>query len=421
MKTKLLTDTYIESLSVPKGKRVEVGDTKVRGLSVRVGGRKKSFLARVRVPTDVPGKTRTATLTLGDYPAMTVDAARMAFAEAYEARTEVLTADVAIRTYKDFIDTFVKDRLSLRSSEYSKADAAACLKKHTVDKFGTRPLRDVRTADLYKVIKDMVKEGHASRAAKLLGLLRQAYRWGRVVHKNVVRFNPVADMTMKGTFAKTENGDGRERYMGMEEIKKVWLHLETQQCALHVKNAAKIMLLTGVRTQELRLARWEHFNFAKGEWEIPKEIFKNRKAQVVPVTSYVRQLLDEMKAAALGSPWVCPSSKDQTQPMSKRCVGRAIDRAYENVDGLDVNDKATPHDMRRTISTHLKIAGVDALVCDKILGHTIKGKEGMSDVSPRYIKYQYFPERKAAHELWESLVLREVYGTPTVTQLRKAS
>ncbi len=41
-------------------------------------------------------------------------------------------------------------------------------------------------------------------------------------------------------------------------------------------------MLTGVRTQEMRFAKWDKVDLESGIWEIPSEWMKMRRSDVVP-------------------------------------------------------------------------------------------------------------------------------------------
>jgi integrase len=65
----------------------------------------------------------------------------------------------------------------------------------------------------------------------------------------------------------------------MNEIKSLWQFLDTKnssRMSLHTKIAIKLIILTGVRTAELRLARWGDFDIEKSVWTIPAENTKTR-------------------------------------------------------------------------------------------------------------------------------------------------
>lgn len=59
----------------------------------------------------------------------------------------------------------------------------------------------------------------------------------------------------------------------------------------------------------------------------------------------------------------------------------------------------TVHDFRRTSRTHLAALGIDPIVAERCLNHTIKGIEGI------YNRHQYLNERRVALEKWSELLV----------------
>ena len=82
-----------------------------------------------------------------------------------------------------------------------------------------------------------------------------------------------------------------------DEIKKIWLFLDSgkNQMPQHTKSAIKIMLLTGVRTSELRLAQWEELNLEDSLWTIPAEHCKGGETLKIHLSPQVKVILRELK------------------------------------------------------------------------------------------------------------------------------
>ena len=59
--------------------------------------------------------------------------------------------------------------------------------------------------------------------------------------------------------------------------------------------AIQLLMLTGVRPGELRLANWHEFNFDDATWAIPKERMKMRKPHVVMRSKQTLTLLKQLK------------------------------------------------------------------------------------------------------------------------------
>lgn len=54
-------------------------------------------------------------------------------------------------------------------------------------------------------------------------------------------------------------------------------------------------MLTGVRTQELRFARWEDIDFETKLWEIPAEVMKMKRPHIVPLSEQVIMLFKQLE------------------------------------------------------------------------------------------------------------------------------
>ena len=75
------------------------------------------------------------------------------------------------------------------------------------------------------------------------------------------------------------------------------------------KYALLLCAYTFVRPSEAREAKWEEFDLVKAEWQIPAERMKKRRKHIVPLSRQVLTLLQEAKAFAGNSPYVCPSPR----------------------------------------------------------------------------------------------------------------
>ncbi len=61
------------------------------------------------------------------------------------------------------------------------------------------------------------------------------------------------------------------------------------------KYATQLLMLTGVRTLELRAAEWVEFGLDNALWEIPKEQMKKRRPHLVPLSTQAIAILKERK------------------------------------------------------------------------------------------------------------------------------
>lgn len=60
--------------------------------------------------------------------------------------------------------------------------------------------------------------------------------------------------------------------------------------------AARLLIITGLRTGELRGAFWDEVNISKAVWEIPASRMKMRRPHVVPLSGKLLRLLASSKS-----------------------------------------------------------------------------------------------------------------------------
>ncbi len=60
------------------------------------------------------------------------------------------------------------------------------------------------------------------------------------------------------------------------------------------RSATSLLVLTGLRTIELRASEWADIDLEKDLWQIPAERMKRRRPHVVPLSSQVKAMLKEI-------------------------------------------------------------------------------------------------------------------------------
>ena len=71
--------------------------------------------------------------------------------------------------------------------------------------------------------------------------------------------------------------------------------------------ALELLILTGVRSQEVRLATWPEFDLVSGLWAVPADHMKRAKAHIVPLSQAALSVLNRAAALKLaGSNFVFP-------------------------------------------------------------------------------------------------------------------
>lgn len=350
-------------------------------------------------------------LTLGNYPDMSLKAARKA---ATAARAMVDTGrDVAAEkrkgkleaaragTFKAISDDYLR-RVKLASR--TRAETERHLKKDILPRIGHLPAREIVGGDIVSMVERIAQRSDpvARRAFQIVSTI---YAHG--VAKHLVPGNPCSGLKLSAMLGKRPVQ--RERInLTEEELRAVFAALS----ALGPQNelAIKILLATCARKGELVRARWRDVDLDAATWEIPPEHSKTGIGFTVPLAPKVVTWFKELRELAGGSAWVLPGDVHRHRPMSDKTLNGALGRLEADVRAF------SPHDLRSTARSHLAKLGVNLIVAERCLNHTLGG------LVARYDKHDYLDERRNALELWASFLETVEQGRPwNVTPIKKAA
>lgn len=382
------TDTYIKALK-PKSLRYE--EYEGGGFGIRVTPRGiKTWVYRYKIGGI------TDKLTLGHYPSLSLANAKKRFIELSALRRDGYNPKAIIEQAKlKENNTVSKLILSWYTNYAEKNRKKPSQIKQQIDAdiiplLGDKELDKIQTRDITKALDNIVSRGARVHANRVLSTLKQAFNYA--VSRGTIQYNPTSGIRSRdiGGIEKP-----RERVLSLNEIKKVFIFLDSDnhQLPTQTKNAIKILFLTGVRTAELRLATWNEFDFDKSLWTIPTEHSKASIIHKIHLSPLVLSLFSELKNAN-NSTYVLPSIDGNT-PLTLNAVPRAIKRIQNRV-GIP---QWTAHDARRSFATHLgETLRIEPVVIEKCLGHK------MPKIMATYNRNEMLHERKSALELWSQYI-----------------
>lgn len=389
------TDTFIKRLK-PKDKREEKFEGGGFGIMIYPTGT-KTWIYRYKI------ENKKDYIILGHYPEMSLSDARKSFLEFRDKRRAGLNPKEIIKEQNEHDHSTVKKLVFDWYTGYIEKQRAQPKQiKQIIDAdiiplLGEKKLETLKTKDITQALDKIVNRGSPVHANKVLAALKQALGYG--VRRGSIQQNPAESILAKDIGGMEKP---RERNLSIDEIKNLWLFLDSDKHALslQIKNAIKIILLTGIRTGELRLAQWIEFDFINSLWTIPAEHSKSRIPMKIHLSQMVKQLLFELKTQN-NSIYVL-SGINEDLPLSDKAIPKAVIRLQERL-GIP---QWTPHDLRRTFATQLgETLHIDPVVIEKCLGHK------MPKIMATYNKNEMLPQRKEALNQWgkyiEELVKNE--------------
>ena len=397
------TDTYIKGLK-PSSKRYEEFEGGGFGIRITPNG-VKSWIYRYKIG----GKTDK--LTLGHYPTMSLAQAKKRYIELSGLRRDGQSPKELIQQQEQKETNTVKKLVLEWYHGYAEKSRKKPLQiKQQIDAdiiplLGDKPLDDLQTIDITKALDAIVKRGSPIQANRVLSTIKQSFNYG--TSRGSLAFNPAANIRARD-IGGTERP--RERVLTNDEIVKVWRFLESKDSNMsaQTKIALKIILFTGVRTCEIRLAQWNEFDFEKSLWTIPAKNSKSGLIHKIHLSEQAITLLKELNKISISHYVIC--GKDIDQPLTENVLARAVSRIQNRV-GIP---KWTAHDLRRTFATQLgESLQIDPVVIEKCLGHK------MPKIMATYNKNEMLPERKNALDQWGKY-MTNLIGNSNVIPFKKA-
>lgn len=382
------TDTFIKRLT-PKDKRIEKFEGGGFGVLIYPTGT-KSWIYRYKI------NDKKDFIIFGHYPTMSLADARKRFNELrvirrsgsnpklliqQELNREQNTVKILVTSwYTNYVEKNRKQPLQIK--QQIEADILPLL--------GDMELKKIQPLDITTALDTIVQRGAPIHANRVLSTLKQLFNYA--VSRGSMQQNPASNIRTRdiGGLEKP-----RERYLNSVEIKAIWEFLDSTLCqmSLQTKSAIKIIILTGVRTGEIRLAQWSNFDFDNSLWTIPPELTKGAITVKIHLSDLTKSVLQELQAIS-DSPFVL-AGLIPDKPLDENALPRAIKRIQKRV-GIP---EWTAHDLRRTFATQLgETLNVDPVVIEKCLGHK------MPRIMATYNKNEMLPQRKEALDNWAQYV-----------------
>ncbi|MCM7571414.1 MULTISPECIES: tyrosine-type recombinase/integrase [Enterobacteriaceae] len=247
------------------------------------------------------------------------------------------------------------DRWSLRYRE----EIIDTFEKDVFPYIGKRPIAEIKPMELLETLRRMEKRGALEKMRKVRQRCGEVFRHAIVTGR--AEYNPAPDLATALATPKKTNFP----FLTAEELPHFLKDLAGYTGSIITKTATQIIMLTGVRTQELRFARWEDINFEKRLWEIPAEVMKMKRPHIVPMSDQVIALFESLKPITGLYPLVFIGRNDRTKPISKESINQVIEL-------LGYKGRLTGHGFRHTMSTILHEEGFNSAWIETQLAHVDK-------------------------------------------------
>lgn len=338
------------------------------------------------------------TLALGSYPTVSLakarearDSAKRLLADGIDPSAQKRRDKRAARaagdaTFKALALEYLENRRHALTALY----ADQLLRRLEADVFphiGTRPITEIDAPELLDVLRKIEKRGVLEQARRLRQSIGQVFRYAMITGR--AKHDP--STALKGAL----KAKGRQKHhtpMPRDELPGFLRGLDAYDGDPRTALALRLIVLTMVRTTELRAARWEEFEHLDGReplWRIPAERMKARFEHLVPLSSQAVAALAALRelpgAKANGFLFPSPSREGC---MSNNTMLFALYR-------MGWHGRATVHGFRGVASTTLNEMGFPPDWIERQLAH-----DERDEVRGAYNSAQYLPGRRQMLQRW---------------------
>ncbi|CAI6173905.1 tyrosine-type recombinase/integrase [Escherichia coli] len=309
-------------------------------------------------------------MAFGVYPAVSLAQARALRDEAkkklaegidpsFAKKEEKLVRDVQLNNTFQSVALEWHGTKASRWSEGYASDIIEAFNKDIFPYIGQQPVNEIKPLVLLNVLRRMESRGATEKAKKVRQRCSEVFRYAIVTGR--AEYNPAADLTS----AMSGHESKHYPFLTVEELPDFFKALSGYTGSPLVVLAARLLILTGVRTGELRGAFWSEFDLEKAVWEIPAERMKMKRPHLVPLSTQALEIVQQLKVMSGQYPLVFPGRNDPRKTMSEASINQVFKR-------IGYTGKVTGHGFRHTMSTILHEEGFNTAWIETQLAHVDK-------------------------------------------------
>ena len=293
-----------------------------------------------------------------------------------ENRQAIIAAEVAV--VKESFEAIAREWHTFKRPKWSKDYAKDVMEAFEKDIFPYvvgRHIASIKPKEWLEVFRKIENRGAFELLRKTRQRCQEVYSYATATGST--EFNAIADLKSALQAPQTVNYP----FLVADELPDFLRALSNYGGSPVTKAATRLLMLTGVRTTELRAARWEEFDLENALWSIDPERMKKRRPHLVPLSTHAMAVIQEIRALSYGS-LLFPNRNNPLEPMSDAAINKVIAL-------LGYKGRLTGHGFRHTLSTILHDNNFESGWIELQLAHVDK-----NTVRGTYNHAQYLSQRK---------------------------
>ncbi|MEP6908061.1 MAG: tyrosine-type recombinase/integrase, partial [Pseudoxanthomonas sp.] len=365
-------------------------------LKFRIGGKEKS-------------------LSFGVYPEVSLDEARKRRNAARELLRDGVDPSQERKQQKrqakleadNSFELIAEQWLGRKAGEWKPDHVRRIRESFKLDIFpaiGNTPIAQIGFGEIRDIVRSVEKRGALDVAGRVKQRIAAVFRFA--MEEELVTTNPARELkvTLKGRRVTHRHAITRE------ELPEFLGKLQAFPGGQETLIAMRLLMLTFVRTGELRGAKWSEIDFDTATWRVPAERMKMQQPHIVPLSTQAVEALLAIKEITGKGELIFRSPNKPRQAISENAVLFALYR-------MGYRGKMTGHGFRALASTTLNELGWSPEVIERQLAHVERNQ-----VRAAYNRAQYLEDRRRMMQAWADFIDSQRNGaTSNIVPIKRSA
>ncbi|MES2659478.1 MAG: integrase arm-type DNA-binding domain-containing protein [Verrucomicrobiota bacterium] len=396
----LLTNLKIEK-SRPKEKSYKLNDGDGLHIVIQPNG-KKYWRLRYRFGP------KEKTLSIGKYPQIGLADARLRKIEAKEQLRNNIDPSLhkqferqaAVIKHDHSFEAIAREWFETNQHTWTPKHATKLWRRleiHVIPYLGSRSVADILPRDLLTVLRQVQATGATEMTHRLLWICSRVFKFAVVIE--ATQQNPALNLSEGLKPHRTEH----HPVITVSELPDFLRAFAAIKCRQQDRLAFRLLLLTVLRTGELRHSKWGDVNFDTAELRVRKEVMKMKDEHIVPLSRQALTAFRELHKLTGHQEWLLPNSCPRINPvMSENVINLVIKK-------MGYKGRMVGHSFRALFSTILNEHELHSDAIERQLSHFERNA-----VKAAYNRAQHLGIRKQLMQYWADYLDTSSRGRSTL-------
>ncbi len=327
-------------------------------------------------------------LTLGEYPAMGLKAARVKAGCIHNGLLQGIDPKPEQpRAQATTFENVARRWLDHAGRDWAEKTRGICRTWFETDVFprlGRRPPDAIEPPDVLALLRRIEADGNLYKVRRLHSYIRRVFSFA-ISHGEATR-NPAGNLNVNDLFAR-EQRTHRPAFTTAREAGALMRMIEDYPQPV-TRGALKMLALTLSRPGEVRAMRWDEIDRERAQWRYT--VTKTRTPHTVPLPRQALAILDELKPLTGRGDLVFPGLRGRDKPISNNTLNAAL-----RYMGIDTKTQHCAHGFRAMGRTLLAEMGYRPEAIERQLCH-----KQANDTVAAYAREKLLDERTKMMQHW---------------------